>query len=230
MLLPGRIESTTLGDVLGALHRERVNGALEIQEPNGAVHRVHFRDGVVSKVETPLVLPLGKVLLDMGVLNGAARRALEALSVEDSTAPIGERLVEGAHISAATLAVALRVQSRKRLDALSQVKRGRLTFRPRAVASGEPVPLTPPEFLHGRPRKRQRAERAPDERATQRRRAALAVLGLPEDADVERVRAAFRRLASEMHPDRRFDASGTEREALAERFARASAAYHTLVA
>jgi DnaJ-domain-containing protein 1 len=231
MLLPGRIESTTLGDVLGALHREHVTGALELQEPSGVIHRVHFRGGSVSAVETPIRLPLGRVLSDMGVLSESARRALDALSVCASEEPIGERLVDGSHISGATLAVALRVQLRRRLAALCEVRRGRLIFRPSVRAQSEPVPMSTREFLHGWPRKRQTTDhdKAPG-RDVRERHEALAVLGLAEDADPAQVRSAFRRLASEMHPDRRLDASPDEREALAERFARASAAYHLLVA
>ena len=51
MQLPGRLSATTLGDVLGALHRERASGALEIVERTGRIHRVHVAAGLVSAVE-----------------------------------------------------------------------------------------------------------------------------------------------------------------------------------
>jgi hypothetical protein len=61
MHLPGRLSSTTLGDLLGALHREGVTGLLELSELRGPrgltvpgrVHRIHLRAGLVVAVETP---------------------------------------------------------------------------------------------------------------------------------------------------------------------------------
>jgi hypothetical protein len=234
MLLPGRIELTTLGDLLGALYRERVSGALELAEPSGVRHRVLFRAGVVSGVDTPLGCPpLGRVLLDMGVLSPAARRAVELFCVAGSGGPIGVQLVEAAYIDADTLASGLRRQLQHRLDAVARVQSARVMFRPAVSVAAEPVPLSPREFLHGRPRKRSasnaRSESTHAPRAAGRAEA-LAVLGLPLDADLLQVRAAFRRLAGRMHPDTHAAGSVAERRALAERFARASAAYHVLVA
>ena len=51
MRLPGRLRLTTLGDVLGALHRERATGVVELTEQAGPtagrVHRVHVDAGLV---------------------------------------------------------------------------------------------------------------------------------------------------------------------------------------
>src|SRR5579862_3711903 len=77
MQLPGRLSSSTLGDLLGALHRARTTGTLELSEIRGPrgrsvpgrLHRVHLRDGLVAAVETKLpVPPLGEVLQRMGHL------------------------------------------------------------------------------------------------------------------------------------------------------------------
>lgn len=231
MLLPGRIELTTLGDLLGALHRERVSGALELVEPSGVTHHVHFRAGVVSGVETRLSgPPLGRVLLDMGVLSADARRALELFAAAPSGVPIGARLVGAAYIDGKTLARALRLQQQQRLDALGRIRQARVSFRPRAHAGFDRVELSPGEFLHGRPRKRRALGALAAAPPVSGRAEALAVLGLPKDAGPAEVRAAFRRLAGRMHPDTQSLASDEERSALAARFARASAAYHVLVA
>lgn len=54
MQLPGRLRLTTLGDVLGALHRERATGVLELTECDGAragvTHRLHLVHGLVAEV------------------------------------------------------------------------------------------------------------------------------------------------------------------------------------
>ena len=50
MRLPGRLKATTLGDLLGSLHRARTNGTLEVVEDSGRSHRVFLQAGLV--VET----------------------------------------------------------------------------------------------------------------------------------------------------------------------------------
>lgn len=242
MLLPTRIESTTLGDVLGALHRERVSGTLEIIEPSGATHFIRCLDGHVIGVEVAWPGPtLGQLLREMNALTPEARHHIECCAVDGSELPLGDSLVAHGFISRATLEAALRQQLRQRLDALERVSSGRLRFRPRELGARR-VYLEAAEFLHGRPRHRQAfvsGERAQSTRVSEpsnasampRTRAqALAVLGLGEGADERSVRTAFRKLASGIHPDGHGQASARERLDLARRFAQASAAYHVLVA
>jgi hypothetical protein len=54
--LSGRLRLTTLGDVLGAVYRERTSGVLEVVETegpySGRTHRIHFADGLVQDVES----------------------------------------------------------------------------------------------------------------------------------------------------------------------------------
>src|SRR5687767_7806113 len=53
--LPGRLERSTLGDVLGALHRSGATGALRIDEvgPDGSrQHVIYLRDGLIADVES----------------------------------------------------------------------------------------------------------------------------------------------------------------------------------
>ena len=65
MQLPGRLSASTLGDLLGALHRERTSGRLELAEIRGPIgrsvagriHRIHLVSGLVTTVETELPDP-----------------------------------------------------------------------------------------------------------------------------------------------------------------------------
>lgn len=62
-----------------------------------------------------------------------------------------------------------------------------------------------------------------------RREAARRLLGIPEDADLEAVKRAYRRLARELHPDLQPDCDVDERRLLERRFAEVTAAYETLL-
>jgi hypothetical protein len=68
MQLPGRLSSSTLGDLLGSLHRQRITGTVELSEIGGArgfagrAHRVHLRGGLVVAIDgdlAPYGAPLG---------------------------------------------------------------------------------------------------------------------------------------------------------------------------
>jgi DnaJ-domain-containing protein 1 len=125
----------------------------------------------------------------------------------------------------------LRRQLRLRLEALFRLPEALVRFHVRPPRRGEKArPLEPSEFLHDRPRARQKAQRAeaPELPAEQIR--ALAVLGLAPGAAFSHVQRAFRRLAAESHPDRHPNATADERARLLRRFAELSAAYHALAA
>ncbi|HVK87332.1 MAG TPA: DnaJ domain-containing protein [Kofleriaceae bacterium] len=62
-----------------------------------------------------------------------------------------------------------------------------------------------------------------------RRRVALATLGIDDDADLETVKRAYRRLARELHPDLQPDADAQRRRTLERRFAEVTAAYEALI-
>jgi hypothetical protein len=51
--LPGRLERSTLGDVLGALHRGRVTGSLSLDDGR-CRHLVHWREGLIEDIESPV--------------------------------------------------------------------------------------------------------------------------------------------------------------------------------
>ena len=80
MDLPGRLRATTLGDLLGALHRARVNGTLELAEDRGRLHRVHLAQGLVAAVELDAASPsLAEILRnDHAADDDVLRRSLLA--------------------------------------------------------------------------------------------------------------------------------------------------------
>lgn len=200
MHLPGRLSASTLGDLLGALHRERTTGLLELHEIRGPlgrsvpgrVHRVHLRSGLVVAVDTALAAP-----------------------------PVE--------------------QMRERLHALFAIEEATVTFhtaRPLTHVVRAP-PLGPGEFLHGRPRARDRHRGGAAPRAARpgprplpddAREHAHRLLGVPTGAETGDVRRAFRRMARSLHPDRLAAAPADEQRRQAARFAELSAAYHLLVA
>lgn len=187
--LPGRLERSTLGDVLGALYRSGATGALRIDEsgPSGSrQHVIYLRDGLIADVES-------------GTGPAPARRAQPG-----------------------------RRQCLEQLEALFGLQRARLSFR---VMGQRPVqmpqPLEPPEFLHGR-RRRRDAEVAREAMPPTSRQRALAVLGLSGEPSSEEIRGAFCQLARRWHPDRHPEAGELTRAALCRRFAGIAAAYQEL--
>ena len=74
------------------------------------------------------------------------------------------------------------------------------------------------------------AERsAPVRSLDHRRQAALRLLGVAADADLDTVKRAYRRLARAIHPDLQPEAIGESRRTLERRFAEITAAYQALV-
>jgi hypothetical protein len=138
------------------------------------------------------------------------------------------------------------------LSALFELADAALSFH---VVCGPPqgpiLPISPQQYLVGRPRARDRARGCGhdrngdrdrnDDREFQRagdttrvratlsslaRQEALSMLGLEGDASAAEVTRAFRRRARELHPDL---CAGAERRSAEQRFAALSAAYHTLI-
>lgn len=52
MFLPGRLCSTTLGDLLGTLYRAQITGTLELIEASGEHHRIELAGGLVVDVSS----------------------------------------------------------------------------------------------------------------------------------------------------------------------------------
>ena len=246
MKLPGRLRLTTLGDVLGAIHRAGASGVLELTEDRGLTHRVFWAEGMITQVDTTLVRErLGDLLARQGFLGARALARLARRLLGAPRQRAGEILVEEGFVSPDLVSAGLRRQLRQKLEALFRVQDAQLTFRVPRPHQQHQTPLSPGEFLHGRPRARPRAryaaaqERASSSQASsgastsQRaphgaRSRAYATLGLLPGADRASIQQAFRRLARNLHPDRFPHADPTERARLLSRFAELSAAYHAL--
>lgn len=246
MQLPGRLRLTTLGDVLGALYREAASGVLELADDLGRMHRLYLSDGMITAIETPLSRQrLGELLAREGFVGARALARLARRLLEAPSQRAGEILVAEGYVSPDVVNAGLRRQLRLKLEALFQLRDAQVTFRVPRAHERNRTPLSPGEFLHGRPRKRERTESrtsgtpssASGEAASQTssRRAppgartrAYAVLGLLPGADRATVTQAFRRMASTLHPDRYPNANPNERARLLSRFAELSAAYHAL--
>jgi len=237
MNLPGRLSRTTLGDLLGRLHRAGASGVLELLEPSGARagrgHRVFFTGGLVDAVETldphP---PLGELLAREGALDSAALTKLLQKLMSNPSLRAGEVLVNERLASEALVGAALRWQLRARLESIFRLADGLVRFHVRSVAARGRLGavLGPREFLHGR--RRARAEggsRATGHvRASNERAEALRVLGVGPDADADTVRKAYRRLAAVHHPDRHPGAGPSELSELVRTFTRITAAYQVV--
>ncbi len=209
--LPGSLERSTLGDVLGALYRSRVTGALRLEElgtSQGHHHMIFWRDGLIHHVETTR-RPLAK-----GWSRQDPRHVRAAQWTFDDLSK-GQRL--------------------ERLEALFQLTRARISFRVMGpVRAPAAAPLGPDEFLRGRPRLRDGESKTPTpppSNALETPRArALRTLGLCGEPGQDAVRAAFRQMARRWHPDRHPAAGEQTRAALCRRFAHITNAYEQLLA
>jgi hypothetical protein len=204
--LPGSLERSTLGDVLGALHRERVTGTLWLHENSGGrehQHVIGWRDGLIHHVQT-------------------TRRIDSRAGAPSWPRAVAQWTRSGAE----------RVELLERLEALFQLTRAKLTFRvmgPRPPSA--PSPLGPSEFLHGRRRSRDAAgfPERPSAVSDSPRARALRTLGLAGEPCTDAVRSAFRQLARQWHPDRHPGANEHTRAALCQRFAQITGAYEQLI-
>jgi hypothetical protein len=139
-------------------------------------------------------------------------------------------LVEARHVSKLQVAVALRKQSKERLEALFDLRQAELRFRvahlaPDAVRA---LPLLPADFLHGRPRGRD-ALAANNGTEAERDLHWSSELEPGREADQDSVRRALRRRLASAHPDRYPSAAPSERAAIERRFADLSAAYRAFI-
>jgi DnaJ-domain-containing protein 1 len=168
---------------------------------------------------------LGELLLREGVLDEDGLRTLLARLVDSPDRRSGEVLTEELLASDAVVSAALNAQLRARLEAVFRLSDADVRFHVRRPPrrSGPSSLLAPRDFLHGRRRAR---------RDTAARRSgaedAYRLLGLEPGASSESVRRAFRKLATEHHPDRHPGASREELVGLVQRFSRITAAYHRL--
>jgi hypothetical protein len=246
MNLPGRLRATTLGDLLGTIHRAEASGTLELQEDSGRVHRIYLSRGGVVAVEIDGATPtLAEILKGAhGVDDSVLRRSL--LRAMSSERLHGDVLVEDFRVDRPTVEEALRAQLCARLERLDRIVDARVLFRvavrmPRSASTGSPLP--PRRCLAGKRRARDAAGKTPapgrayGSRGSgepwgpdENRSVALRVLGVSPAADEAEIRRAYRRLARAFHPDTHPSASEAERRSLSQRFQAVTEAYRALVA
>jgi hypothetical protein len=229
MQMPGRLRTTTLGDLLGVLHRARATGTLELVEDRGRTHRIHLGQGLVAAVELDgTAASLAEILRSDGAADDdVLRRSL--LRAITSNRLHGEVLVHAFHLTPKVVDAALRRQILERLAALEKLPDARIAFR---VAVRPPawalraVPLPPRDFLHGRSRARERSAASAREPAVAP--SAWRVLGVAPGTDMAEIKRAYRRLARAVHPDLHPGATDEERRALEARFAEITDAYRAV--
>lgn len=242
MRLPGRLRTSTLGDILGTAYRERASGAVELVEASGRTHRVHLMRGLVTSVEIDRASPsLAEMLRrDEAVNEDVIRRSLlRALSARRLH---GEVLVQDFQVSPSVVDLALRKQIQNRLHCLETLADAQVHFRvtvrvPRGALQDSP--LDAPLFLHGRKRARDREVWSSSDRPSENLRVAqndaarakaLRILGLRGDESVEEVKRVYRKLAVSLHPDAHAQGSEEEQREYTTRFQEVTRAYQTLVA
>ena len=215
MQLPGRLRDTTLGDVLGALYRERATGLLELREPQDRIHRVHLKQGLVCDVESASLQEEAR-----------ERREQRVKAVFFSDRPI----------TLAQLSARCRSTRGERLESLFAVRDAALRFHVAVARTAAATVLEPAQFLAGRPRVRDRrvshrsAVRQRSLLPDEARARALRTLGLSEGSSDAQISQAFRDLARELHPDRHPFVPAEEKTSMLRRFSEVSAAYHSLIA
>jgi len=238
MQLPGRLRKTSLGDLLGSLHRARAHGTLELSDRD-RIHRVFINAGQVLAVDFDgSTMSLGDVLRSTRAVDDETlrRSVLRAIA---SRRLLGEVLVHDFRIAPQIVGAALRRQIAQRLEQLDHLQDARISFRvamrpPRNALHQEP--LGPEEFLQGRPRARDRSAEsgeqcvAPRAHLDAERIQALRILGLGSDeaGDPHAIRRAYRKLAKTIHPDTQPHASDDERRHLESRFSAVTSAYTLL--
>ncbi len=220
MLLPGRLKETTLGDLLGTLHRAQATGRLVLIDDQGERHEIVVRQGLVHGVMSALGPRLGEVLEQARHFGPAAAQAQLRL---------GEYMVQRGGVSQDAVSSALGRLNLLKLDQLFLLRDASIRFyvaRPRPEGEVEARVLDSDEFLVGRPRKREpgAVTRRPPSRGE-----ALAVLGLEAHATQADIRQAFRVLAQRCHPDRHPDVSAVHKTRLIVEFSRLTHAYHALM-
>jgi hypothetical protein len=204
MQLPGSLSQSTLGDLLGNLHRAGVSGTLALRETKGpragTIHRIHLLAGLVNAVEL-------------------------AVSEDAETA---------ANASEVPAAATDRQHVLASMELLYHLPDARLSFHVARRRPESPRSLPTSDYLHGRPRHRDAGRGPTPQETAQaihesKRARALSALGLPANASLTEAHRAFRMLALKLHPDHHGDVPEAERKAKTARFLSVLSAYQEVV-
>lgn len=239
MQLVSRLGHTTLGDLLASLHRAGASGVLELIEPH-ARHAIHLRRGYVQAVESDSVASrLGDVATRVhGITRPVVERA--RMYAQQRGLRIGQALVATHAIRPGDLDDLLAAQQRERLERLYTLDDADVRFRvarPLPAGASEQSPLPPRDVFYGRPRKHRRVEArgsarmpppSPNTPRVIPRQSAHDVLGVTPGVDAPTLRAAFKRLVLELHPDRATDVEAEEKAARSRRLVAVLDAYRSL--
>jgi hypothetical protein len=203
MQLPGSLSQSTLGDLLGNLHRAGVSGTLDLRETKGpragTVHRIHLLAGLVNAVEL----------------------AVAEAADETTTHAAPPSATERQHVLASMELLYNLPDAR-----LSFHVARRRPESPRSLPTEDYLHGRPRHRDGRRPPSAQETAQAIHE--TKRARA-LAALGLPANASLTEAHRAFRLLALKLHPDHHGNAPEEERKAKTARFLSVLSAYQEVV-
>ena len=199
--LPSCLSQSTLGDVLGGLHRQRLSGVLQVIVGEHT-HEIELQNGLLVRVTLAHDSKcLGAALRSRVPDADQFERGLGvALARSKDERPLGERLLATRVASTRSVREALQELHQSRLNRLFSVSHARLRFRiiHRPTVSG--LVWGPALFLHHRRRYRDRAKPVPHLSAELQH--AFRTLGLKPGVGLASVKAAFRRFAAEVHPDK----------------------------
>lgn len=168
MHLPRRLSASTLGDLLGTLYRGKTTGVLELRESSyvlglgasGRVHRIHLFCGSISGIETPFSFhPLGQMLKKQGLLHPSALEHLLLKLERGDTRMSGVILIEEGLVPKESVQRGLRMQLREKIESVYTLGDAEVRFytaRPLSESARRLSELDAKDFLHGRPRARDR--------------------------------------------------------------------------
>src|SRR4051794_31058933 len=168
----------------------------------GRTHGIYLSRGQVVGVESQaVVLPLGEILRQRGLLDGAAHRqlTLRLASGQARQRRVGEILVQEQLISEEVVGAALRQQLRAKLDALFRLPDALISFHVACAPPKGPAPaLSARNYLAGRPRARDRVASPSGQsrrgalpvKPSSTRERALKTLGLDDTATMAEVTQA----------------------------------------
>ncbi len=133
----GTLSQRPLPRLIQQLFRKRVTGCLQIQDDSNDESCVYLRDGAPVHVVRPNDLDrLDRVLVESGTV--AAVHVAQALDVKSRTDKrLGDILLEAGHLSAESLATALRLQLRRKLTRLFFAREGTFAIFTEPHAYGE---------------------------------------------------------------------------------------------